>query len=66
MTFTRRTFVLAALGTSLFARSLHAARGYQIDTLLEGLDAPWAFGFTAGGILITERGGNLLWIADGK
>ena len=66
MTLTRRIFTLATLATPLLAPSLHAARGYQIDTMLEGLDAPWAFGFAAGGILITERDGHLLWVADGK
>ena len=59
MTLTRRIFTLATLATPLLAPSLHAARGYQIDTMLESLDAPWAFGFAAGGILITERDGHL-------
>lgn len=65
MSLTRRTFTLAT-SAALFAPSLKAASNVKIETMLSGLDAPWAIGFVAGGILITQRDGDLLWIANGK
>jgi len=59
-----RQFTLAA-SSALLAPSLSRAQALNIQTMVSGLDAPWAFGFAAGGILITERDGQLLWISRG-
>ncbi len=64
MPLNRRQFTLAA-GSALLAPSLSRAQTLNIQTMVSGLDAPWAFGFAAGGILITERDGQLLWISEG-
>jgi len=38
----------------------------QVDTVVRGLSEPWALGFLPGGaLLVTERDGRLLHIADG-
>lgn len=66
MTLTRRNFTLGAVAAPLCAPALYAASDYKIDTMVSGLDAPWAIGFAADGILITERDGALLWISQGK
>lgn len=39
----------------------------QVDTVMEGLDTPWAIGILPGeGFVVTEREGELLYVADGK
>jgi glucose/arabinose dehydrogenase len=64
MPLNRRQFALAA-ASSLLAPAALRAQTLKIETIVSGLDAPWAFGFAAGGVLITERDGALLWIANG-
>lgn len=59
---------IAALALS-FAYGLPAlaATPLKVDTVVEGLSAPWAFDFLPDGrILVTERSGKLRVIADGK
>lgn len=65
MPLTRCSFALSVAATTLFAPALKAAQNENIETMIRGLDAPWAFGFVAGGILITERDGQLLWFSNG-
>lgn len=44
-----------------------AATPLQVDTVVEGLSAPWAFDFLPDGrILVTERAGQLRVVVDGK
>lgn len=44
-----------------------AATPLKVETVVEGLSAPWAFDFLPDGrILVTERAGQLRVIADGK
>ncbi|WP_170375366.1 PQQ-dependent sugar dehydrogenase [Ruegeria atlantica] len=39
----------------------------RVTPMVEGLDAPWAIGILPSqGVLITERDGKLLYVADGK
>ncbi len=40
---------------------------YRVETLVEGLDFPWALAFLPNGDwLITERDGRLRWVRDGE
>ncbi|WP_439143143.1 PQQ-dependent sugar dehydrogenase [Planktotalea sp.] len=64
MPLNRRQFALAAT-SSLFAPTILSAQSLKVEPMISGLDAPWAFGFAANGILITERDGALLWFANG-
>ena len=64
MPLNRRQFALAA-ASSLLAPAALRAQTLKIETIVSGLDAPWAFGFAAGGVLITERDGALLWNSNG-
>ncbi|MBE1281795.1 MAG: PQQ-dependent sugar dehydrogenase [Rhodobacteraceae bacterium] len=39
----------------------------RVETMLSGLDEPWALAFLPdGGFLVTERDGDLLYVKDGK
>ncbi|WP_170760687.1 PQQ-dependent sugar dehydrogenase [Ruegeria lacuscaerulensis] len=39
----------------------------QLNTMVEGLDTPWAIGILPGGaFLVTERDGDILYVADGQ
>ncbi len=51
----------------LFLVNTAAAKEYKIDTIVEGLAYPWAIAFLPDGdLLVTERPGQLLRIANGK
>lgn len=44
-----------------------SAGSFRIEPVFSGLDEPWAIGFLPGGsFLITERGGRLLHVDDGR
>jgi glucose/arabinose dehydrogenase len=50
------------------AQTVQSSAGpLRVETMVQGLDEPWGFGFLpGGGILITERGGRLLHVrSDG-
>ena len=67
MSLSRRSFALSALAKSLCAPSLSNAQFRpKITQFADGLDAPWAFGFASGGVLITERDGALIWLENGQ
>ncbi|WP_425057007.1 PQQ-dependent sugar dehydrogenase [Rhodovulum marinum] len=62
---------MAALLLGLAAlpvRALDSSAGpLRIETLASGLNEPWAIGFLPGGrVLVTERGGRLLHLSDGR
>ncbi|MGH1577140.1 PQQ-dependent sugar dehydrogenase [Planktotalea sp.] len=63
MQMTRRALVLSSLAGSLCAPSLSAAPRYKFETLASGFDAPWAIGFAGNGVLVSERGGALIWLS---
>ena len=42
-----------------------SAGNVQVDTMISGLDEPWAIAFTGEGVLVTERAGKLWYFADG-
>lgn len=43
------------------------AENYEVEVVAESLDIPWSIGFSPDGrIFVTERGGNLRIIEDGK
>lgn len=50
------------------AQTLQSSAGpLRVDRIVGGLDEPWAFGFLPGGaVVITERDGALLLVADGR
>lgn len=50
------------------AQTLDSSAGpLRVDRVVSGLDTPWALGFLpGGGLLITERDGRLLHVADGR
>jgi glucose/arabinose dehydrogenase len=61
----RRWIVIAALSLSVPACA--AETPLKVETVVEGLDAPWAFDFLPDGrVLVTERSGQLRVIADGQ
>lgn len=46
-------------------RLLTSHGGVDVDIMASGLDEPWAVGFLPnGGVLVTERGGRLLYLTD--
>lgn len=60
---------LAACAVAPMAQALTSTAGeLSIERITGGLTEPWAFGFLpeAEGVLITERGGRLLWLREGK
>ena len=65
MSISRRTFTISALASALAAPPLHAAPDYKIETLADGFYAPWAIGFVTGGILVSERDGDLILLSNG-
>jgi glucose/arabinose dehydrogenase len=57
-----------ALGAAALAApaTLRAAPALRFETMIEGLDEPWALGFLPGGrVIVTERGGRLRIFGDG-
>lgn len=61
----RRWIVIAALSLSVPACAAEAP--LTVETIVEGLDSPWAFDFLPDGrVLVTERSGQLRVIADGQ
>ena len=67
----RRALTLLSLvtfGLPAAAETLQTSAGpVRIDPMVEGLETPWAIGLLpGGGVLVTERGGDLLLIADGQ
>jgi glucose/arabinose dehydrogenase len=66
---TRFAAFILALGASFApAHALDTSAGaVTVTRMVDGLDAPWALEFLPdGGLLITERDGRLLHVADGK
>ncbi|WP_425090327.1 PQQ-dependent sugar dehydrogenase [Tropicimonas sp. S265A] len=63
------SLIAAAVLTSApaSAETLQTSAGpVEVDQVVSGLNEPWGFGFLpGGGLLITERGGRLLHVADG-
>jgi glucose/arabinose dehydrogenase len=59
---------MAALAWSLtLGQPALAAPSLKVETVVEGLSAPWAFDFLPDGrILVTERAGQLRVVVDGK
>ncbi|MEM8732495.1 MAG: PQQ-dependent sugar dehydrogenase, partial [Pseudomonadota bacterium] len=56
------------LPTWAVAETLQTSAGpVRIDPVVRGLDTPWAIGLLPdGGVLVTEREGDLLHVADGQ
>jgi glucose/arabinose dehydrogenase len=63
-------FTLAVVAISPMSPALaqqSSAGPLQVDIIARGLDHPWSLAFLPGGdMLVTERAGNLLLVADGK
>jgi glucose/arabinose dehydrogenase len=58
---------LAAALVLLLTGSAASARDYQIETVTDGLSWPWSLSFLPDGrLLVTERGGRLRIIEDGR
>ena len=63
----RRIVTLIALLAWLLAISSATARQWQVETVAEGLEYPWAIAFLPDGrMLVTERAGRLRVIRDGE
>jgi aldose sugar dehydrogenase len=71
----RRDFALAlpalalsGLAAQLWAQPMSSSAGtLKVTQMLGGLDVPWAIGFLPGtDYLVSERGGRLLFVSDGK
>ena len=66
MPLTRRAFTFSAASLALLSPSLARANaGVDIKMMANGFDAPWAIGFAQGGVLVSEREGRLIWLANG-
>ncbi|MEM7360196.1 MAG: PQQ-dependent sugar dehydrogenase [Pseudomonadota bacterium] len=51
----------------IFNKAFAQQSNYQIETIVDGLNSPWALAFLPGGdMLITELGGTLRRISDGE
>ncbi|WP_247742621.1 MULTISPECIES: PQQ-dependent sugar dehydrogenase [unclassified Ruegeria] len=54
-------------GSALADTLKTSAGNVQVDTMVEDLDTPWAIGILPNGaFLVTERDGELLYVAEGK
>jgi glucose/arabinose dehydrogenase len=62
------TLILSVLAGAAPAQNLATSAGeLNITRMLSGLDTPWAIGFLPGGnYLVSERGGRLLFVSNGK
>lgn len=60
--------VATLASTASIAGTLETSAGdVRIDPMIIGLDTPWAVDFLSGGaFLVTERDGDLLYVANGK
>ena len=60
--------VLVLGATRIPAQTLETRAGaVRVETVLSGLDVPWALDFLPdGGFLVTQRGGVLLYVRDGR
>ncbi|QBF31877.1 PQQ-dependent sugar dehydrogenase [Thalassococcus sp. S3] len=67
MRFALSAFAALSLSSAAFANTLESSAGaLNITPMVTGLDAPWAVDFVPdGGFLVTERDGDLIYIADG-
>ena len=66
MSLTRRAFTQASILTPLFAPMLHAGSAPSLKVMANGFDAPWAIGFIPEGVLVSERDGALILLANNK
>ncbi|RBW55977.1 PQQ-dependent sugar dehydrogenase [Ruegeria sp. A3M17] len=60
--------VLSVFAGPINADTLQSSAGtVQVTSMVEGLDEPWAIGLLpGGGILVTERDGELLFVSQGE
>lgn len=58
----------AGFAAPVTAQELQSAAGpLRLERVVSGLDAPWGLGLLpGGGVLVSERGGRLLLVADGQ
>ncbi|MGB7318551.1 MAG: PQQ-dependent sugar dehydrogenase [Planktotalea sp.] len=67
MPLSRRAFGLTAAAFPLFAPALvRAQNAPRIEQIADGFEEPWAVGFVPSGILVTQREGQLIYLANGK
>lgn len=68
MRFMLSIFVLIATTFVVSAQTLPTGAGsVRLTKMLDGLDQPWAIGFLPGSAyLVTERGGRVLHVSDGR
>ena len=61
------TLSLAALTGGYFTTALAAQTSLTIEPVAEGLKAPWGVApLPGGGLLVTEKGGRLIYQKDGE
>lgn len=66
MSLTRRAFTVGlALSPVVSPNILRAQASAVMTRVASGFDEPWAIGFTSGGVLVTEREGRLIYLANG-
>lgn len=59
--------ILGLIGPAMAETIQTSAGPVRIDPVVEGLETPWAIGLLPdGGILVTEREGQLLYVAQGR